>query len=103
MARGKTNVSHRYEIALATRYRLNSGEHGEGETITIDHEKVLMRSNRQLPLGEVVEVSIAWPVLASGRDPMTLRIQGLITFADANIYTISIGKHEFEKRADSMD
>jgi hypothetical protein len=94
MAKSGGQATRTYKLALQLQYKLHSGERGTGESVTIDLERLAMRCSAPIPIGEVAEVDIAWPLLASGRDPLVLRIQGVVAWSDQESCIISIGKSE---------
>ncbi len=94
MAKSGEQPSRTYKLALQLHYKLHSGEKGTGESISIDLERLAMRCSAPIPIGEVAEVDIAWPLLAGGRDPLVLRIQGVVAWSDQESAIISIGKSE---------
>jgi hypothetical protein len=94
MAKSGEQPARTYKLALQLQYKLHSGEKGTGESISIDLERLAMRCSSPIPIGEVAEVDIAWPLLASGRDPLVLRIQGVVAWSDQESAIISIGKSE---------
>lgn len=94
MAKSGDQPARTYKLALQLQYKLHSGEKGTGESISIDLERLAMRCSSRIPVGEVAEVDIAWPLLAGGRDPLVLRIQGVVAWSDQGSAIISIGKSE---------
>jgi hypothetical protein len=84
----------KYDIALVLKYQLNRGDCGVGETISLDSEEVTMRCETRLPLGEVVHMDIAWPLLAGGREPVVLRVQGVVVANDPQATNVTMGKYE---------
>ena len=94
MAKSGEQPARTYKLALQLQYKLHSGEKGTGESISIDLERLAMRCSSPIPIGEVAEVDIAWPLLAGGRDPLVLKIQGVVAWSDQESAIISIGKSE---------
>ena len=85
----------RYEISLPLQYRLNSGRHGAGQSTNISREGLAFSCGEELPEGEPVEMDVNWPVLAHDRDPMVLRVHGLILRSSGTNSSVSIVRREF--------
>jgi hypothetical protein len=73
---------------------LSSGEAGMGTSLNISREGVAFTCGEILPEGKVVEIDLAWPVLARGRYGMMLRAHGVILRSSRAMSAAWIAKQE---------
>jgi PilZ domain len=97
--RGKS----RFKIRRELRYKLLQDgkvvEAGPGVTDDIGSGGVAFRSDRPFRVGEVVELSISWPVLLEKRCPMQLSVLGKVLRSEGQRSVCSVDRYEFRTQA----
>jgi len=92
-------VSRRYPIRQDVRYRLLDGEvAGAGSTTDISSNGVLFTTERSLPTGRVVEISVNWPARLDANCGLKLVASGRVVRSDGRQAAIRFGKYEFRTR-----
>jgi hypothetical protein len=89
----------RYPLSLELKYKLIRRrkliDSGVGHTVDLSSGGVLFETDRPLPVGLNVELSVAWPVLLHGVAPMRLFVTGRIVRTSRNRTAIRTVQHEF--------
>jgi hypothetical protein len=68
---------------------------GAGRTRNVSRTGVLFQADARLPVGSAVELSIKWPVLRDGRQPVELVVFGNVIRAGDSHAAVSITHYEF--------
>jgi PilZ domain-containing protein len=96
---GDRRSDRRYALHLGVRWKLIRRrrvlESGEGTTVDMSSGGILLQTDRQLPVGLQVELSISWPVLLHNVAPMQLVILGRVVRIAGQHAGIRIAQHEF--------
>ncbi len=56
---------------------------------------LLFRCDRELPVGELIEVRLEWPFYLRGAEPLRLIVWGIVVRREPGAAAISISKYEF--------
>lgn len=92
-----------YRLCHDLRFKLvksrQSADAGEGRTVSIGSREVVFEASWQLPMGALIELSIAWPALLNGGCPMQLIVLGRIIDAENGLVKCAVLKYEFRTRA----
>src|SRR5437870_3789431 len=82
---GERRGDRRYDLSLNVRWKLIRRrrvlEMGAGITIDLSSGGILLETDRQLPIGLNVELSISWPVLLHNVAPLQLVVVGRVVRA----------------------
>jgi hypothetical protein len=70
-------------------------EAGSGRTVNMSASGVLFQSTRALPVGESVEVSIAWPARLDGTVRLQLRLKGRTVRSRSDSTAVQIQRYGF--------
>jgi hypothetical protein len=110
---GDRRENKRYTLTLEVKYKLirrkKLVQSGAGRTIDISSGGVLIETDRPLPPGLNMELSISWPVLLNDVAPMRLFVTGRIVRSVRNRAAVRTGQYEFRTqgatsaRVDSSD
>ena len=96
---GERRHDRRYEIQLDLRWRLIRRrrvlETGTGHTIDLSSGGVHFETDRPLPAGLNVELSIAWPAMLHNMAPLQLVVAGKIVRSNGRRTAIQKHQHEF--------
>ena len=96
---GDRRSDRRYDLSLDLRWKLIRRrrvlETGTGTTLDLSSGGVLFESERQLPAGGHIELSISWPVLLHNVSPLQLVITGRVVRAAGRRAAIRTVQHEF--------
>jgi hypothetical protein len=96
---GERRHDRRYEIQLDLRWRLIRRrrvlETGTGHTIDLSSGGVHFETDRPLPAGLNVELSIAWPAMLHNMAPLQLVVAGKIVRTNGRRTAIQKNQHEF--------
>jgi len=96
----------RFSIDHEVRYRTLAGqrivETGMGRTINISSSGACFTSEKRLPIGTSVELSINWPVLLEDDCPMKLMLQGCVIRSSSNDVAISTRECFHDPRRKTM-
>lgn len=91
--------SRRLKMALSLRYGVLSRSAvvfcGTGRTRNVSRSGVLFQADARLPVGSPVELSIQWPVLRDGQQPVELVVFGSVIRAADTHAAVSITHYEF--------
>jgi hypothetical protein len=68
---------------------------GEGETIDMSSGGVAFRTNKALPAGSLIELSISWPALLYDSCPMRLVVFGRVARRADSVAACTVEKWEF--------
>src|SRR5579864_6020261 len=104
---GDRRSDRRYDITLELRWKLVRRRRvldtGTGTTLDLSSGGILFESERQLPAGGVVELSISWPVLLHNVAPLQLVVTGRVVRAAGRRAAIRMSQHEFRTARTSGD
>jgi len=96
---GDRRSDRRYDISLDLRWKVIRRRRvldtGTGITLDLSSGGILFETDRQLPTGLNVELSIAWPVLLHNVAPLQLVVTGRIVRASGRRTAIRMMQHEF--------
>ena len=97
----------RYDLLLDLRWRLVRRRKvlgtGSGRTLDLSSGGILLETDRPLPIGLNLEISIAWPALLNNVAPLQLVVTGTIVRAHANRVALRMAQHEFRTVGVSQD
>jgi hypothetical protein len=85
----------RFPLSLALRYRLGSGLSGTGELLNMSSGGLFFRGGGPLPLGEMIEADISWPMRLDETKPLQLRIRGMVVRSGEEGTAVAISRYEF--------
>jgi hypothetical protein len=91
-------VKYRYDLDLRVRFRCcadSSHFTGTGRSVNLSSGGVLVASNHAVSVGELVEMSIEWPLLLHDRVPLQLFAVGRVLRRDLLHFAASFERHEF--------
>ncbi len=97
--RRKTRFPMRRELRYKWVKQGIGAEAGHGETVDIASGGVSFATERPVPAGAYVELSISWPVLLDHSCPMRLNVFGRVIRAEAGRCACTIEKYEFRTQA----
>lgn len=80
----------RYSLKLAVRFGSS-----EGTIVNMSSGGVLIASNNQPPVGELVEMRIEWPSLLDRRIPLQLIVLGRILRRGPSRFAAALERYEF--------
>jgi hypothetical protein len=104
---GDRRSDRRYDITLELRWKLIRRRRvldaGTGTTLDLSSGGILFESERQLPAGGSVELSISWPVLLHNVAPLQLVVTGRVVRAAGRRAAIRMVQHEFRTQRMSGD
>jgi len=96
---GDRRSDRRYDIALDLRWKVIRRRRvldaGTGTTLDLSSGGILFETDRQLPQGLNVELSISWPVLLHNVAPLQLVVTGRIVRASGRRTAVRMMQHEF--------
>lgn len=96
---GERRSDRRYRIRLDVRWKLirrrKVQEVGSGRTVDLSSGGILFETDRELPVGLNVELSILWPVLLRQMAPMQLVVAGRIVRSANQRVALRMTQHEF--------
>jgi hypothetical protein len=96
---GDRRSDRRYDITLDLRWKVIRRRRvldaGTGTTLDLSSGGILFETDRQLPTGLNVELSISWPVLLHNVAPLQLVVTGRIVRAAGRRTAIRMMQHEF--------
>ncbi|HEV3199775.1 MAG TPA: hypothetical protein VGZ73_17850 [Bryobacteraceae bacterium] len=95
-------VDRRYPIDAELEYKLiyerNVFETGQGKTINVSSSGILFESERALPPGMEIELSIAWPARLGDAVRLKLCVSGRTVRAQGKCTAVLIQRHIFRTR-----
>ena len=96
---GERRSDRRYEIALDVRWKLIRRrrvlDSGTGKTVDVSSGSLMFETDRELPSGLHVELSISWPVLLHGVAPLQLVVAGRVVRTAGRRVCVRMDQHEF--------
>lgn len=96
---GERRQDRRYEIRLDLRWKLVRRrrvlETGTGHTIDLSSGGIHFETDRPLPAGLNVELSISWPAMLHNVAPLQLVVAGKIVRGSGHRIAIQKSQHEF--------
>lgn len=96
---GDRRHDRRYDLHLEVRWKLIRRkrvlEAGTGRTLDLSSGGILFETDRPLPIGLNVELSVAWPVMLHNVAPMQLVIAGRIVRSVGEKTAAQMVQHEF--------
>jgi len=104
---GDRRSDRRYALHLDLRWKLIRRrrilETGVGRTLDLSSGGILIETDRSLPVGLNLELSVAWPVMLHNVAPMQLVISGRIVRCSGQRVAIRMVQHEFRTAGTSAD
>jgi hypothetical protein len=104
---GDRRSDRRYDITLELRWKLIRRRRvldtGTGTTLDLSSGGILFESERQLPAGGSIELSISWPVLLHNVAPLQLVVTGRVVRASGRRAAIRMVQHEFRTQKAAND
>jgi len=95
-------ASSRFPIEREIRYKVltkkNSEEIGVGKTVNMSRKGVYFTTDRMLPAGRRVEISISWPAQLNHRCALQLVARGSVVRCENGGAAMEIEQHEFKTR-----
>jgi len=88
----------RFPIEQDVRYKVftrNTIEVGLGKTVNMSSNGVLFTTERQLALGERLEVAVNWPAQLDHKCPLKLVTTGRVVRSENGVAAIAIERYEF--------
>jgi hypothetical protein len=89
----------RFPVEQDIRYRVLLGQQVRdicaAKTINMSSGGVCFTTDRYIPIGMEVELSISWPVLLRDSCPMKLMIRGCVIRSSVEAAVLEIGRYEF--------
>ena len=96
---GERRSDRRYDLALNVRWKLIRRrrvlDSGTGKTVDVSSGGLLFETDRQLPSGLNIELSIAWPVLLHNVAPLQLVVAGRVVRTTGQRVGVRMTQHEF--------
>ena len=96
-------ANRRYGIPLNVRWKLRHGkpaaDSGTGTTVDVSSSGLFFKTDRELPVGVTIELSIAWPVLLRNVAPLQLKVVGEVVRTAGRRVAVRIRHHEFRTAA----
>lgn len=97
----------RFDIEREMRYKVFVSERviggGVGYTLDMSSRGISFISDRQFNEGDVVELSISWPVLLDDRCPLRLTVFGRVVRVQGVLVVCTVDRHEFRIQAPKSD
>lgn len=104
---GDRRSDRRYALHLDLRWKLIRRrrilETGVGRTLDLSSGGILIETDRPLPVGLNLELSVAWPVMLHNVAPMQLVISGRIVRCSGPRVAIRMVQHEFRTAGTNSD
>ena len=96
---GERRSDRRYDINLNVRWKLIRRrrvlDSGTGKTLDVSSGGLLIETDRELPSGLNIELSIAWPVLLHNVAPLQLVVAGRVVRTTGQRVGVRMVQHEF--------
>ena len=96
---GERRTDRRYDLSLNVRWKLIRRrrvlDSGTGITIDVSSGGLLLETDRELPSGLNIELSISWPVLLHNVAPLQLVVAGRVVRTTGQRIGIRMTQHEF--------
>jgi hypothetical protein len=94
---------YRFPIHRELRYKLldehTVAETGLGNTLNIGSGGLAFRTDRDLKINALIEMSISWPMLLDDNCPMRLVVFGRVLRSVEGLVACSVDKYEFRTQA----
>ncbi len=94
--------NNRFPVQERIRYRTlhsKTQEHsGSGTTLNISSGGILFTTEKPLPMGRLIEISVAWPARLGGYCPLNFVAVGRVVRSDEARAAVRIQKYEFKTR-----
>ena len=87
----------RYPIIARAEYRV-AGNREQTKTIDMSSRGVLLETDRSLPIGDAIQISIDWPALLEQRTPLRLVVSGRILRSNVLGTAVVIRRYDFRLR-----
>jgi PilZ domain len=104
---GERRHNRRYEMQLDLRWKLIRRrrvlETGIGHTIDLSSNGIHIETDRPLPAGLNVELSIAWPAMLHNKAPLQLVVTGKVVRSEGLRAAIQKFQHEFRTAGIATD
>ncbi len=71
---------------------------GTGKTLNFGSGGLLFTTEERLPLGRLVELSVAWPALLGGKCPLQFVATGRVVRSENHLAAVKIQRYEFRTR-----
>jgi len=71
---------------------------GSGKTLNFGSGGLLFTTEERLPVGRVVELSVAWPAMLGGTCPLQFVATGRVVRSESNRAAVKIERYEFRTR-----
>jgi len=95
--------SNRYPLTLEVRYAVSGCPTpvptGSGRAIDVSSTGLSFTAERPLATGQVLDVSIDWPVLLDGCVQLQLMLSGVVVRTKGTTAALRIHRHEFRTRS----
>jgi len=95
-------VNSRFPVREDIRYTVvhsrNSKTSGSGKTLNFGSRGILFTTEDRLPVGRIVEVSVAWPARLGGTCPLQFVATGRVVRSENNRAALRIERYEFRTR-----
>jgi hypothetical protein len=96
---GERRSDRRYDLTLNVRWKLIRRrrvlDSGTGKTVDVSSGGLLFETDRNLPSGLNIELSIAWPVLLHNVAPLQLVVAGRVVRTAGQRVGVRMTQHEF--------
>lgn len=96
---GERRSDRRYDIALNVRWKLIRRrrvlDSGIGKTVDVSSGGLMFETDRELPSGLNIELSISWPVLLHNVAPLQLVVAGRVVRTVGQRVGVRMTQHEF--------
>ena len=87
------------EVSYKSRRRSGIPEVATGTTIYMSSHEIRFTTERSVPLGQKLEVTVNWPVMLDRTCHMKLVISGHVTKSDLDAAAVRIERYEFRTKA----
>ena len=93
----------RFPVREEVRYKLVQGKSedtgGIGKTLNIGSSGILFTTEKRLPMGTMVEISVNWPARLGGTCPLKFVATGRVVRSEVDKAAVKIERYEFKTRA----
>ena len=96
--RGSNRFPLREEVRYRTLRAKSRNLQGTGKTIDMSSGGVLFTTERELPPGRLIELSVNWPARLDGVCPLQFVAMGRVVRSDGARAAIRIERYEFKTR-----
>jgi hypothetical protein len=99
--RRTTRFPVRQDVKYTVLYSKTHKTHGSGKTLNFGSSGILFSTEERLPLGCMVEISVAWPARLEGTCPLQFVASGRVVRAEPKRAAVRIERYEFKTRRES--